>query len=465
MVSVPALVIAAPASGSGKTTVATGLIGALRRAGRRVAPFKVGPDFIDPGYHALAAQRPGRNLDPVLVGEQLIGPLYRHGSAGADIAVVEGVMGLFDGRISDDSAGVAQGSTAHVAALLGAPVILVVDARGQSHSIAALLHGFSTFDQSVRIAGVILNRVGSPRHEEVLRQACEHAGVPVFGAIPRADELSVPSRHLGLVTAVEHGEQARTAVEAMIELVGQHVDLAGVAAAAASRVIDEAWDPAVAAPGAQNVTVALAAGKAFTFGYAEHGELLRAAGAEVVEFDPLTDPLPEHTAALVLPGGFPEQFGTDLSANDVVRQQIRELAARDAPIHAECAGLTYLVDDLDGYPMCGVLSGSARFTERLTLGYREAVAVADSPLHAVGERAMGHEFHRTTVTFADSYPPAWVYAGRDVASVRDGAIDRGVHAAYLHTHPAAHPQAVTRFVAAAATSKLAGLTRRTRGAE
>src|SRR6478752_2333768 len=312
-------------------------MGALRRAGRRTAPFKVGPDFIDPGYHALAALRPGRNLDSVLVGERLIGPLYRHGSAGADIAVIEGVMGLFDGRISDDSGGTAQGSTAHIAAMLGAPVILVVDARGQSQSIAALLHGFSTFDHppqaagapTVRIAGVILNRVGSPRHEQVLRQACEHVGVPVFGAIPRAHELSVPSRHLGLVTAV-----------------------------AASRVTDEPWDPAIAAPTASNVTVALAAGKAFSFGYTEHGELLRAAGADVVEFDPLADPLPPRTAALVLPGGFPEQFSTDLSTNDAVRQQIRDLAVGGAPIHAECAGLTYLVDDLEGYPMCGVLSGS-----------------------------------------------------------------------------------------------------------
>jgi cobyrinic acid a,c-diamide synthase len=279
----------------------------------------------------------------------------------------------------------------------------------------------------------------------------------VLGAIPRADELSVPSRHLGLVTAVEHGEQARAAVDAMVELVGRHVDLAGIAAAAASRVADEPWDPAVADPACEDITVALAAGKAFSFGYTEHGELLRAAGAEVVEFDPLTDPLPPRTAALVLPGGFPEQFGIELSTNDVVRQQIHDLAASGAPIHAECAGLTYLVDDLDGYPMCGVLAGSARFTDRLTLGYREAVAVADSPLHATGERVMGHEFHRTTVTFADSYQPAWVFAGRDVATVHDGAIDRGVHASYLHTHPAAHPQAVSRFVAhAAATSKLAG---------
>ncbi|MCV7300257.1 cobyrinate a,c-diamide synthase [Mycobacterium barrassiae] len=454
--STPAVVIAAPASGSGKTTVATGLMGALRRAGRAVAPFKVGPDFIDPGYHELAADRPGRNLDPVLVGDELIGPLFRHGSAGADIAVVEGVMGLFDGRIADGFTGAAEGSTAHVAALLGAPVVLVVDSRGQSHSVAALLHGFSTFDPKIRIAGVILNRVGSPRHEEVLRQACEHAGVPVFGVIPRVDELSVPSRHLGLITAVEHGRQARAAVDAMVGQVGRHVDLEAIAGIATSRVVDELWDPGVTPIAGEPVTVALAAGKAFTFGYAEHRELLHAAGAEVVEFDPLIDPLPLQTAALVLPGGFPEQFSTELSDNDIARQQIRSLAASGAPVHAECAGLTYLVDDLDGYPMCGVLSGSARFTDRLTLGYRNAVAVTESPLHAVGDRAVGHEFHRTAVTFADSYQPAWVYSGRDVDAVRDGAVTGGVHASYLHTHPAAHPHAMARFVAAATTSKLAG---------
>ena len=454
--STPAVVIAAPTSGSGKTTVATGLMGALRQAGRTVAPFKVGPDFIDPGYHALATARAGRNLDPVLVGDALIGPLYRHGSAAADIAVVEGVMGLFDGRIADDFTGSAEGSTAQVAAMIGAPVILVVDGRGQSHSAAALLHGFSTFDPRIRIAGVILNRVGSPRHEEVLRQACDHAGIPVFGAIPRVDELSVPSRHLGLITAEEHGKQARAAVDAMIGQVSRHVDLEAIAAVAASQVGDEPWDPAVAKPVASDVRVALAAGKAFTFGYAEHRELLRAAGAEVVEFDPLVEPLPPRTAALVLPGGFPEQFSTELSGNDVVRQQINELAASGAPVHAECAGLTYLVDELDGYPMCSVLAGSAHFTDRLTLGYRNAVAVSESSLYAVGERAVGHEFHRTAVTLRDSYAPAWVYNGRGVDAVRDGAVAAGVHASYLHTHPAAHPHAIARFVATAATSKLAG---------
>jgi cobyrinic acid a,c-diamide synthase len=205
----------------------------------------------------------------------------------------------------------------------------------------------------------------------------------------------------------------------------------------------------VARPVGDDVTVALAAGKAFSFGYAEYRELLCAAGAEVVEFDPLAEPLPPRTAALVLPGGFPEQFTTELSGNEVARQQIKALAAAGAPVHAECAGLTYLVDDLDGYPMCGVLTGSARFTERLTLGYRNAVAVTESSLYAVGERAVGHEFHRTAVTFSGRYSPAWVYNGCDVDAVREGAVDAGVHASYLHTHPAAHPEAIARFIVAA----------------
>ena len=449
---VPALVIAAPASGSGKTTVATGLIGALRGVGHRVAPFKVGPDFIDPGYHALAAGRPGRNLDPVLVPEELIAPLYRHGSAGADIAVIEGVMGLFDGRIDEHAVTPARGSTAHVAQRLGAPVLLVVDVRGQSQSIGAVLQGFSTFHRGVHIGGVILNRVGSPRHEQVLRQACEEAGVPVLGAIPRRDELSVPSRHLGLVTALEHGGQAHAAVAAMTALVAQHVDLAAVVALAGSRVNAERWDPdAVVGEQMQGrPVVAVAAGKAFSFGYAEHNELLRAAGAEVVEFDPLTETLPAHTAALVLPGGFPEQYLAELSANDQLRGQVRALATR-APVHAECGGLAYLMDDLDGHRMCGVLGGSARFTDRLTLGYRDAVAVADSPLYAAGERTVGHEFHRTTVEFTDQCEPAWMLRGGAGGPVPDGAVRAGVHASYLHTHPAAQPRSVARFVSRAAS--------------
>jgi len=451
MASTPAVVIGAPSSGSGKTTVATGLIGALRRAGHRVAPFKVGPDFIDPGYHALAAGRPGRNLDPVLVGEDLIGPLYRHGSAHADIAVIEGVMGLFDGRIDEQFASPARGSTGQVAQLLDAPVVLVVDVRGQSQTIAAVLHGFSTFLRGVRIGGVILNRVGSPRHEQVLRQACEAVGIPVLGAVPRHDDLTVPSRHLGLVTATEHGSEALAAVAAMTDLVAQHVDLAAVAALAASRAPGDVWSPeqAIGVPVAGGPVVAVAAGKAFTFGYTEHEELLRAAGAEVVAFDPLTEALPHRTAAVVLPGGFPEQYPEQLSANTVLRQQIRELAAR-APVHAECGGLTYLMSDLDGHPMCGVLAGSATFTPRLTLGYRDAVAAGDSALYTEGQRATGHEFHRTTVQFGEPVRPAWLLGRAGDRPAGDGAVQAGVHASYLHTHPAAQPHAIRRFVEHAA---------------
>ena len=235
-----ALVVAAPASGSGKTTVATGLMAALRRRGTAVAPFKVGPDYIDPGYHTLAAGLPGRNLDPVLVGADRIAPLARHGAAGAEVAVVEGVMGLFDGRLADG-----RGSTAEVAGLLGAPVVLVVDARGQSRSLAALLHGFRSFDPAVDLAGVVLNRVGSPRHEEVLRAAAAEVGLPVLGALPRREALAVPSRHLGLVTAAEHGIAATAAVDAMAELVAAHVDLDAVVALARPLPPGPAWSPDV----------------------------------------------------------------------------------------------------------------------------------------------------------------------------------------------------------------------------
>jgi cobyrinic acid a,c-diamide synthase len=446
MVNAPAVVISAPASGSGKTTVATGLIGALRRAGHRVAPFKVGPDFIDPGYHALAAGRPGRNLDPVMVGEDLIGPLYRNGSRDADVAVVEGVMGLFDGRIEDPLRIPARGSTGQVAHLLGAPVVVVVDGRGQSQTLAAVLFGLSTLRPEVRVAGVILNRVGSARHEQVLTQACESVGIPVFGALPRCEDLAVPSRHLGLVTATEHGEQARAAVEAMTDLVARHVDVAAVRAAAASAVTGPVWSAAeaVGEPVPGRPVVAVAAGAAFTFGYTEHDDLLRAAGADVVTFDPLRDTLPDRTCALVLPGGFPEQYPEALTANTALRRQIRALADH-APVHAECGGLTYLMSDLDGHPMCGVLAGSARFTPRLTLGYRDAVAPADSSLHPAGRRVTGHEFHRTTVEFTDPVQPAWL-----MPQGGEGAVRGGVHASYLHTHPAAHPDSVRRFVGRAA---------------
>ncbi|WP_219418182.1 cobyrinate a,c-diamide synthase [Pseudonocardia nigra] len=440
-----ALVVAAPASGSGKTTVATGLMAALRRRGTAVAPFKVGPDYIDPGYHTLAAGRPGRNLDPVLVGADRIAPLARHGAAGAEVAVVEGVMGLFDGRLADGA-----GSTAQVAALLGAPVVLVVDCRGQSRSLAALLHGFRSFDASVRIAGVVLNRVGSERHETVLRAAADEAGLPVLGALPRRDALAVPSRHLGLVTAAEHGSAATAAVDAMADLVAAHVDLDAVVGLAESLPPGPVWSPADEVgpvPDARAPRIAVFGGPAFTFGYAEHAELLAAACAEVVTVDPLRDEiLPDGTAALVLPGGFPEEHVAALGANVPLRAAVRELAASGAPVHAECGGLLYLCESLDETPLCGVLPARAAMTPRLTLGYRDAVALADSPMFAAGARVAGHEFHRCAVTPRAGAAPAWAWRGGEP----EGFVAGGVHASFLHTHPAGAPEAVARFVAAAA---------------
>ncbi|MFC4374758.1 cobyrinate a,c-diamide synthase [Nocardia halotolerans] len=450
--SAPAVVIAAPASGSGKTTLATGLIGALRRAGHQVAPFKVGPDYIDPGYHGLAAGRPGRNLDPVLVGEDRVVPLYRHGAQGCDIAIVEGVMGLFDGRIDENRTdAIAEGSTAQVAGLLGAPVVLVVDARGHSQSLAALLHGFATFDSAVRLGGVILNRVGSERHEQVLRAACERVGLPVLGALPRMAELEVPSRHLGLIPAVEHGSAATAAVDAMTELVAAHVDLRAIVELAGGSAGGDAWDPVTELAAVEHTRadplIAMAGGPAFTFGYAEHRELLAAAGARVVVFDPLSDELPDGAAGLVLPGGFPEEHAAQLSANERLRAAVADGAARGLPIHAECAGLLYLTRSLDGHPMAGVIDADAEFGPRLTLGYRDAVALHDSVLWRAGARVRGHEFHRTHLLDTGSAHAAWGW--RTTASATEGAVVGQVHASYLHTHPAGNPDAIARFVTAA----------------
>ena len=443
MVTMPRVVIAAPASGSGKTSVATGLLAALRARGRTVSPHKVGPDYIDPGYHALAAGRPGRNLDPWLVGEELIAPLFVHGATTptpADVAVIEGVMGLFDGASGRGDFA----STAHVARLLQAPVILVVDASGVARSVAALVHGFVTFDPSVRIGGVILNRVGSPRHAELLREALDPMGVPVLGAVHRRESLALPSRHLGLIPAAERTPDAQRTVAELGEVIAASVDLDAVERLAATAPPLDAQSP-IPAPTAATIRIAVAAGPAFTFGYAEHPELLAAAGAEVVAFDPTRDDaLPERCAGLVIGGGFPELHAADLSANAPLRASIAALAASGAPIAAECAGLLYLARSLDGRPMCGVLDADATMTDRLTLGYREAVAPADSVLAAAGTRVRGHEFHRTATMPAAGPAPAWQWGRNEV----DGFVTAGVHASYLHLNWAGTPALAERFVAA-----------------
>ena len=456
--SVPRLVIAAPSSGSGKTTVATGLMAAFASRGLAVSAHKVGPDYIDPGYHALAAGRVGRNLDAYLCGSELIAPLFAHGSRGCDVAVVEGVMGLYDGAAGQGELA----STAHVAKLLRAPVVLVVDASSQSRSVAALVHGFASWDPGVRLAGVILNKVGSERHEVLLREALDESGVPVLGALRRARQVDTPSRHLGLVPVAERRAEAVEAVGAMASQVREGCDLDAMLAVArgAPALSGAAWDAAgacgasfdgLADAGLKAPVVAIAGGPAFTFSYAEHAELLAAAGAEVVVFDPLHDEkLPDETVGLVIGGGFPEVYAPELSANEPLRKVIAELAFSGAPVAAECAGLLYLSRELDGQPMCGVLDASARMDERLTLGYRDAVAVGDSVLAEAGTRMRGHEFHRTVVEPGAGAAPAW---GISAPQRRvEGFVQQGVHASYLHTHWASAPGVARRFVERCGTS-------------
>jgi cobyrinic acid a,c-diamide synthase len=455
-INTPRVVIAAPASGHGKTTVATGLIAAFARRGRRVAPFKVGPDYIDPGYHALAAGRLGRNLDPFLLGESRTVGVFAHGAAGADIAVVEGVMGLYDGAVGRGELA----STAQVARLIGAPVILVVDATAQGRSVAALVDGFRGFDRRIRIAGVVLNRVGSARHREILASALEEIGVPLLGTLHRSDAVATPSRHLGLVPVAERAPDALATVDALAELIMENLDLdqiERIAASATAGEASEAWSPegAIGELGGPTTgprpVVAVAGGAAFTFSYAEHAELLAAAGAQVVTFDPLRDErLPERAAALVIGGGFPEVYASALAENKSLLDDVRAFAARGGVIAAECAGLLYLAKSLDGVPMCGVVDAEAVMTERLTLGYREAVAATGSVLCDAGTRLNGHEFHRTALSPSASAEPAWMWRGNDGAKVAEGYASARVHASYLHLHWAGAPELPRRIVAAAA---------------
>ncbi|WP_068154994.1 cobyrinate a,c-diamide synthase [Rhodococcus phenolicus] len=434
MVAVPRLVIAAPASGHGKTTVASGLMAALGAAGHDVSGHKIGPDYIDPGYHALATGRAGRNLDPHLVGTDLIAPLFAHGATGADIAVVEGVMGLHDGMLGTDGFA----STAHVAGLLQAPVVLVVDVSHASRSIAAVVHGMASYDRGVRIAGVILNKAGSERHSAEVTAALEPTGIPVLGVLHRDDGICAPSRHLGLVPAQERAEAAGQ-LDRLAGRIAAHVDLAEIVRIAhgAPDLHTVPWSPG--GPGVDGPVVAIAGGRAFTFRYTETEEMLRAAGCRTVVFDPLRDErLPDGTAGIYLGGGFPEVHAADLSANTPLREHLRSAITAGVPTVAECAGLLYLCRDVDGADMVGVLGTSGRMTPRLTLGYRTAIAPTDNLLAVAGTRVTGHEFHRTTVD--PGTEPGWLLGGRP-----DGHATATLHASYLHTHWAGHPAMVQRF--------------------
>lgn len=461
MINLPRLIIAAPMSGSGKTTLTAGLIVALRARGLNVAPFKVGPDYIDPGYHALAAGRPCANLDAWMLPPERIATLLQRHSQGADLALIEGVMGLFDGYSGHDDTA----SSAHIARLTNTPILLVLDVRAMARTAAALVQGMQRFDPRVEVRGVLLNQAGSPRHAQMVTEAISNAtGLPVVGYLLRDNGLHLPERHLGLIPTAEPGRwqewlaQLHERIEATVDLdcvlelarAAAPLDLAASAA--------QATPPTLAAP---RPRIAVARDAAFSFLYTDNLDLLHEAGAELAFFSPMHDAvLPAGTQAIYLCGGFPELYAEALAANAPLRAAIARAAAQGTPIYAECGGLMYLTEtvvDAAGraYPMVGVLPGQSVMTARLTMGYRNIRAERSSWLWQAGETLRGHEFHYSVWHDRPATMP-WLYACLPDAfhpeTRSEGAAIGNVLASYVHVHFLAHPEIASRFVTAARRS-------------
>lgn len=456
----PRVVIAGVQSGVGKTTVATGLMAALTRKGYRVQGFKAGPDYIDPGYHTAATGNISRNLDGWLMTGPVIRELFCRAAKGADLAVIEGVMGLYDGS----GAGREEGSTARLARYLGAPVILVVDAKGLAGSAAAVVLGYQKFDPEVNLAGVIFNRTGGEKHYRLLKEAVEGAvGVKALGHLEKNAAFQMPERHLGLVPAGEAGEPAPF-LEKLAQAVTSTVDLEGILKIAGSVPPLDFSRPAIFPEGrAKDVKIAVARDRAFRFYYQDALDLLAACGAELVYFSPLADrSLPAGVHGLYLGGGFPEMFLEPLARNREMMESISLAHRQGMPIYAECGGLMYLcagIVDFDGneHPLTGVIPGRARMQKKLAaLGYAEAEVLADNILAKKGEIVRGHQF-RWSVLEGVSPEGQFAYQlkgrsgaggarGQSEAGQKEGIVRGNLLASYLHLHFAAHPRLAENFV-------------------
>ena len=453
-----AVVIAGVRSGVGKTTIASGIMGALARRGLKVQPFKAGPDYIDPTYHGIACGVPSRNLDTWLLPHPVVAELFHRASGAADIAVVEGVMGVFDGHSSLDE----DGSTAELAKLLDAPVILIADAGKVARSVAAEVLGYQQFDPNLRIAGVILNGVGSERHLEFCQPQIEATtGLPVVGWLPRRDDLVQPERHLGLIPTVE-GTVMSDWYDALNAQVEATIDIDAIAriAAGAGRPAGGLAQVFPDEPQPMRTAIAVARDRAFSFYYQDSLDLLEAWGAEVVPFSPLDDAeLPAGVGGVYLGGGFPELFAEELSANASMLQSVRDAAGRGLPVYAECGGLMYLgrsLSDLDGqqFPMVGVIPVvSSMEGRRLHLGYREVSACGDGPLLRSGEQVRGHEFHWSVL----QEPPDAASAAYQVVNQEgrpEGFRAGSVWASYIHVHLGSRPGLAKRFVDTCTASQI-----------
>ncbi|MFB0538000.1 MAG: cobyrinate a,c-diamide synthase [Anaerolineae bacterium] len=460
-VQVPRLVIAGTASGVGKTTIATGLMAALTAQGYRVAPFKVGPDYIDPSYHHAATGQPSRNLDTWMVFPPTVAYLFVRAAAQADIAIIEGVMGLYDGFSGRSEAG----STAEVAKLLGAPVVLIMDVACLARSAGAMALGYREFDADLRLAGIVLNNVGSDKHALWVREAIESVGVPVLGYLHRDDALHLPHRHLGLIPTAERGTASSDselghALRAIRERIMEGIDLDRLIELARSAPSLEAADPGLFPTETPSISVriAVARDEAFSFYYEDNLDLLRAHGAELVAFSPLHgSQLPESSQGVYLGGGFPEMYAEGLAANRAMHEAIRQASQQGLPIYAECGGLMYLTEsitDLEGriHPMVGLVPGRI-FTEgqRLKLSYVVIQAQRDSILACKDQELRGHEFHLSDwVDLPPDMPRAYVVQpyGSGSHPRPEGYSQRNILASYIHLHFATTPHLATNFVAA-----------------
>lgn len=452
MMRSPRVIISAPASGAGKTTVSLGLMAALTARGYKVQPFKVGPDFIDPGYHQLATGNPSSNLDLHMLTEDAIRVVFCERSVNKDVSIIEGVMGMFDGIDGKTS----KGSTAHLAYLLRSPVVLVVDAWFSAGSVAAEVLGFKMFDVSVDLAGVILNRVSGRTHALMCKNAIEDSvHVPVLGWLPKLDDIRLPERHLGLVAYTEKLEKARSKITKIGKLVSDSVDLEKfMDIAKRAPPINQAQLTHDSQSGRkENLRLGIAVDEAFSFYYSDSLHILCRLGAELRPFNTLYDKALPEVEGLLLGGGFPEVYALELGRNTAMRSAIRKVITDGMPVLAECGGLMYLTRSIKGTDgsanaMVGVLEADTLMTNKMTLGYTEGAAVRSNLILNSGESYVGHEFHYSTLTGvpADARLTYAFKRGFGIVSGMDGWQVYSTLASYSHTHFYSNPKIARRLI-------------------
>jgi cobyrinic acid a,c-diamide synthase len=448
----PRVVVAGTHSGAGKTSVVLGILGALRRRGVRMQGFKVGPDFIDPMYHRQVTGIPSYNLDSWLMGQEGVRRAFARVAPPEGVSIIEGVMGMFDGRSTGP-----EGSTAEVAAMLQTPVLLVVEVGGMSRSAAAVVQGYARFDPAVQVAGVVLNRVGGGRHYQLVKTAIEaQAGVPVWGYLPWEDTLVLPERHLGLVP-VEEDVKFHAVCAALGEAAERTIDLDAIMAAAQTAPMLEVSMEAERCSGPARVRIGMARDAAFNFYYDANLLWLQQYGAELVEFSPIADAsLPADVDALYFGGGFPEVFAKNLSENHAFIMSLRRAHAAQIPIYAECGGLMYLVEEIQDaeevrYPMAGLLRGACRLTDRLqNFGYKEVWSIRDSLLGPAGLCTRGHEFHYSVWEGRPQGTSLYHTRSSHGDDQEEGYSVDNLTASYVHLHFDACPEAARCLVEQAA---------------